>query len=369
MKNNFILLLIVFAFSQNLSAQITIDQNDFANAGETVRVTTATYSPLISYSGTGANYTWNFAHLVWQSQYDDDYLNTLNTETTYAVTFPDLSFSPYRCNIARAAETPLTTLPVLSTVFTEGYNFYYKNSTFYRQRGLGMKVAGFPTPVPMTHADTLYHFPINYGDEDSSFSDYKVRVPDLGTYVHKQQRKNKVDGWGTITTPFGTFEALRIKTEIRGSDSLYIDTLNNGIKVENDIIREYKWFGKNQKVPLLQINTQAGLFGQIQGFEFVTKVIYRDSVRFRPTGIFEPALSTIQFSVYPNPGNGRFFITSLNTLSGATLLLTDISGRVLINQPVNNATEMLDASALARGVYLLTLQSKEGTATKRVVIE
>ncbi len=134
MKNSLTLLAIVF--SNYISAQITIDQNDFANAGDIVRVTTATYSPLISYSGTGANYTWSFGHLVWQSQYDDEYFNPLNTETTYAVTFPNLSFSPYQCNVAKAAETPLTTLPVLSSVFSEGFNFYYKTSSIRRPHAL-----------------------------------------------------------------------------------------------------------------------------------------------------------------------------------------------------------------------------------------
>ncbi len=369
MKNNFTLLLIVFVFCNAALAQITIDDNDFARANDTARMSVARYNPLVDYSASGANHTWDFSDLNWQSQYVDEFLNPLRTGTTYALTFPDLSISPYRSNIAKTADNPLTTLPILSSVFTEGYNFFYKNSSMYRQRGLGMKVSGFPTPIPMTHPDTLYHFPMNFGDEDSAWSDYKVRVPNLGTYVHKQQRKNQVDGWGTLITPFGTFDVLKVRTEIRGSDSLYVDTLGGGIKVNNDIIREYKWFGKNEKEPLLQINTQAGLFGQLQGFEFVTRIVYRDSVRFLPTGIFEPTANAIQFSVFPNPSAGKFFVAVPNNLSKASIAVTDISGRVLLSQPMDNATQMIDASALAKGVYLITLQSTEGAATKRVVIE
>ena len=239
----------------------------------------------------------------------------------------------------------------------------------YRQRGLGMKVSGFATPVPMTHADTLYRFPMQYGNEDSAYSDYKVNVPTLGTYVHKQHRVNKIDGWGTLITPFGTFDALRMRTEIRGSDSLYIDTLQSGIKVDNDIQREYKWFGKNQYEPLLQINTQAGIFGQFQGFEFVTKVIYRDSARFLPTGIFDVAKTEVQFSVFPNPSAGSFFVSIPADLNFVSIKLTDVSGRLILQREMNDPTEIINTTDWAKGIYILTLQSDKGTASKKLALE
>ncbi len=367
MKNLFFFL---FCFSlHSLTAQITIDQDDFADAGDTARMSVAVWNPLLNYSAADTNYTWDFSSLQWQSQYVDEFLNPLTTGTLYAITFSNTGINPYRSNIAKAADNSLTTLPILSSVFTEGVNFYYKTSSLYRQRGLGMKVSGFSTPVPMSHADTLYRFPMNYGNQDAAYSDYKVNVPNLGTYVHKQHRTNEVDGWGTLITPFGTFDVLRVKTEIQGSDSIYIDTLNGGFKVDNDIQREYKWFGKNQFEPLLQINTQAGIFGQFQGFEFVTKIVYRDSVRFLPTGIFDMAKDEIQFSVFPNPSNGSFFVSVPADLTSATIKLTDISGRLILQREMNMPTEQVNTEALAKGIYILTLQSNRGTASKKLVIE
>jgi len=350
-------------------AQITIDQNDFADANDTVRMSVAVWNPLLDFGATDTNYTWDFSSLQWQSQYVDEFLNPLYTGTSYAFTFSNTPINPYRSNIAKKADNVLTTLPILSSVFTDGYNFFYKTASSYRQRGLGMKVSGFPTPVPMTHSDTLYRFPLNYGDEDSSWSDYRVFIPQLGVYVHKQHRLNKVDGWGTLITPFGTFDALRVRTEILGSDSVFIDTLNSGFKVENDILREYKWFGKNQKVPLLQINTQAGIFGQFQGFEFVTKIVYRDSVRFDPTGIFDVTKNEIQFSVFPNPSSGVFYVSMPDGLNRTTLTLTDINGKLLVSREVSSPVSVIDASEFSKGVYILTLQSAEGRATRKIVME
>ncbi len=353
----------------SLTAQTTINQNDFADAGDTVRMSIAVWNPLLDFGATDTNYTWDFSSLQWQSQYVEEFLNPTYTGTTYAFVFSNLSINPYRSNIAKPADNPLTTLPILSSVFTDGYNFYYKSSSFYRQRGLGMKVSGFPTPVPMTHSDTLYRFPMNYGNEDSAYSDYKVNVPNLGVYVHKQHRVNKADGWGTLITPFGTFDALRVRTEITGSDSVYIDTLNTGFKLDNDIQREYKWFGKDQLVPLLQINTQAGIFGQFQGFEFVTRIVYRDSVRFDPTGIFNFVKEEIQFLVFPNPSTGSFFLSLPPDLTNVSLKLTDVSGRLILQREVNAPLEMINTEALARGIYILTLQSNQGAASKKLVIE
>lgn len=369
MKNIFVsLLLLLFSFSIS-RAQITVDQNDFADAGENTRLSVAVWNPLLDYQTTGANAVWDFSTLQWQSQFVDTFLNTYMVNPIYGFTFSNLQINPYRSNIAKRADNTLTTLPLLSSVFTEGFNFYYKSSPSYRQRGIGMKVAGFPTAIPMTHSDTLYRFPMNFGNEDSAWSDYKVRIPQLGTYVHKQHRVNQVDGWGTLTTPFGTFDVLRVRTEIRGSDSLYIDTLNFGFKVDNDIQREYKWIGKNQEEPLLQINTQAGFLGQFQTFEFVTKIIYRDSLRLDPNGIFDLAKNQIQFQVFPNPSTGTFYISVPADLIAPKISVTDISGRLMMSREMNAPVEMLNAEAWAKGIYFLTVQSGKGSSTRKIVVQ
>lgn len=352
-----------------LNAQITITDDDFADANDTVRMSVAYWDPFLDFGDTGPNHNWDFSDLDWQSQYLDEYKTTTSVGTTYAITFSNLSFNPYRCNIAKAADNPLTTLPIVSSVFTDGFNFYYKSSSLYRQRGIGMRVAGFPTPIPMTHADTLYRFPINYGNRDSSFSDYLVYVPNLGLYTHKQRRWNEVDGWGTLTTPFGTFDALRVVTEIRGTDSIYVDTLGAGIKLDGDIMREYKWFGKDQKNPLLQINTQAGIFGQLQGFEFVTRIVYRDSARFRPTGIWDAPKGEIELRVYPNPASDVFYVALPADINTATIRVTDVSGKLMLEREINAPVEPVATTGWSKGVYLLNVQTPKGNAMQKVIVQ
>lgn len=370
MKTYLLPLCLVFCLLK-VNAQITISQNDFANAGDTARMTVAVWNPLLDFGATGTNYTWDFSSLQWQSQYIDTFLNPLFINPIYNLAFSNIPFNPYRSNIGKRADNTLTTLPLLSSIFTDGYNFYYKSQPSYIQKGIGMRISGFPTGIPMTHPDTIYRFPMNYGDVDSSWSDFTVRVPQLGTYSHKQHRTDKVDGWGIITTPFGTFNVLRHVTEIRGSDSLYVDTLNSGFKIDNDIQREYKWFTNGEKEPILQINTQAGILNQFQNFEFVTKIFYRDSVRFPPipTGIVNAANDEIQFQVFPNPATNNFIVLSPTNNAEQSLQITDISGRIIFKKQNLEASENIDASGWSRGIYFVTVRSGNKQTLRKLVVQ
>lgn len=367
MKNLYLILFCVIA--QVANAQIVIDDSDFADANDTARMSEAVWNPFLDFAATDTNYTWDFSDLQWQNQYVDTFRPTLFLPPLYSFTFSNLPLNPYRSNIAVKGDNMFTNTPLVSSLVTNGYNFYYKTGSLYRQRGIGVSISGIATPAPMAHSDTLYRFPMNYGDTDSAHSDYKLDIPQLGTVAHSQFRINKVDGWGTLITPFGTFEVLRHVSEIHGSDSLYIDTLQFGIKLNNDIKREYKWIGKNQKEPLLQIFTQAGILGQFQNFEFVTKVVYRDSVRFLPTEIFDVVKGEIEFSVFPNPSNGQFFVSVPENLTNVVVTLSDINGQLMMQRSVTSSTQTIDASALAKGIYVVTIQSTEGRAQKKLVVE
>jgi hypothetical protein len=348
--------------------QITIDDADFADAGDTARISVSALDFNVDYAYTDTDAVWDFSDLNWQTQQVKEFLNPLFISPTYAFFFANTPITPNRSNIATAEGNLLTDIPVLNSVFTESYNFYYKTNSMYRWRGIGMRVSGFPTPVGMNHSDTVYRFPMNYGDKDTAHSDYDVDVPQLGSYTHMQVRYNQVDGWGTLITPFGTHEVLRQVSEIHGADSLYIDTVQFGIKVNNAVNREYKWIGKGQMVPLLQINTTQIAVGPFPGFEFVTEILYRDSVRFLPSGIFAAEQNEIQFRVYPNPSNGSLFVAVPEDLTAVHISITDINGRAMIEQNLSSSLERIDTDNWTRGIYFLTVQSNEGKSSRKVIL-
>ena len=71
-------------------------------------------------------------------------------------------------------------------------------------------------------------------------------------------RTNVVDGWDNLTTLFGTFQTLRVKSTLIEHDSVYIDSLSTGFPINRNIT-EYKWLGKGQGIPLLQVNEEGTL--------------------------------------------------------------------------------------------------------------
>jgi len=78
-------LLLLLAFPFALSAQITIDQSDFANAADTVRISSTTDFN-VDVSTTGPNISWDFSMLIAESQTllnFQDISNASNTQTIY----------------------------------------------------------------------------------------------------------------------------------------------------------------------------------------------------------------------------------------------------------------------------------------------
>jgi hypothetical protein len=87
---------------------------------------------------------------------------------------------------------------------------------------------------------------MNYGNVDSSYSGYSVKIPNTFSSSTNSFRLNEVDGWGLLTTPFGSFNTLRVKTIITAHDSLFLDTLGFGFGISVPQQIEYKWIGKGE---------------------------------------------------------------------------------------------------------------------------
>jgi hypothetical protein len=88
-----------------------------------------------------------------------------------------------------------------------------------------------------------------------------------------QKRVNMVDGWGQLTTPFGTFpNVLRLKTLIYHQDTTISFGVTLPVNTTIDII--YSWFDLNYGIPVLQVN---GKF--INNDEIYTSAEYIDSLR------------------------------------------------------------------------------------------
>ena len=242
------------------------------STGNMINKSTALTTGSIDYTLTGANHIWDFSSLTPISQSIDTFVTIYSTSIFYYPTFlsiADQALKQANINLGVAQ---------MSNV----YNFFKNTSSAYNLVGYAAQVNGIPLPLKYNTADRLYKFPLNYGNIDSSSSTAILNVPSIGYFNESKNRKNTVDGWGTLTTPYGTFPVLRVKSVIYQRDSLSLDTIPFPMPAIIRNITEYKWVGKNNGIPLLEIVETS--FGILPAF--TTTINYIDSVRdLTPIGI------------------------------------------------------------------------------------
>lgn len=83
-------------------------------------------------------------------------------------------------------------------------------------------------------------------------------------------------------------------------------------------------------------------------------------------GIQEADQDQLSVSVYPNPTQGVFSVSSVSGLSGR-LIVTDVSGRVVTVTEVTGDHTEIDLRAFADGVYYVKVESAGGARTVKVV--
>lgn len=210
-----------------------------------------------------------------------------------------------------------------------------------------------------------------FGNVDSSDSDYSIIIPGLATAIGSQHRVNVVDGWGDITTPYGTFSALRIVSTLTGEDSIYLDTLGFGFSAPRQLTREYKWLASGQDIPVLQINTT-----ELLGIETVTLIKYRDSLRV-PTALHEIHAEDMQLSIGPNPSNGNeVYLNSVSEKS--TELNCSIfspNGRLVHSQTlsIQSGKHKVQLGSndfrLSSGNYVVNLSNSSSSSSVKLVVQ
>lgn len=295
MKNKYLLvgmtMMMFFSFHSS-HAQITITSADMPSSNDKIRVSIGRAFTGMNARLTGANHTWDYSMLTSTSQTVDTFVSITSTGLLYWFQFAANS------SFALKSNSPTVNLGVLNIDYE--FDFFKKSTASYLQTGFGAAMNTFPLPVPYTPKDTIYRFPLHYNDTGLSPSAFSVSIPSLGYYGGNKTRTDTVDGWGTLTTPYGTFSVLRVKSVIRETDSIHVDTLGGfGFTIPRPVVVEYKWLGNGQHIPLLQINTTGGL---------VTQIIYRDSLRINPLSVAPVEQPDVNFNVYPNPFVSNVFI-------------------------------------------------------------
>jgi hypothetical protein len=332
----FIAISLVFTFQ--LSAQVVITGNDMPVPGDTVRKSFTTVLDGINYQQGGPDQRWVFDELTVISQQIDTFVSVEETPSIYQLFFNNQWIYPdYNATVAMKLAT-FTGIPGLS--LTDTYLFIKNEDNEYREVGYGAAIEGVQVPIQLQQIDTIYRFPLEYGDIDSAHSLLEVDVPNLGYLMISKFRKNTADGWGTLITPYGEFQTLRVKTEIMEYDSLYSDSLGVGMPVTRNII-EYKWLANGYPEPMLLVSEEP----------FLVTAAYIDSVRSTFLAVPEVKNSGFDFSVYPNP--------SREYVSVDYELAEDADVQISVYSVFGNELKRFMQSRQERGYYHQVLYLKE----------
>lgn len=360
--NKLYAVIILFLVGLTSKAQVTIVNTDLQNANDTFRVSNGNLFPAVDFTTTGPNSLWDFSTLNYSTQDVDSFL-PLPTSITYLLTF---GFGTNSANIVQKSNTfagiPGGTLPISNII-----NLYKKSSTVYKQVGNGATLTGLDIPMAFTNHDIIYHLPLHYNDQDSSNSDGSISIPNTAYFGFNRTRVNHVDGWGTLITPYGTFNALRMRSVVNEFDTLFADTLGFGFGFPQPEVVEYKWLVPGKGIPVLQINTTSTF-----GVETVSSIRYRDSIRY--AGINE-MVNLSSFNIAPNPANENSLISfELQKTADVTLTLYGVDGKksaILENkrllQGVHNYYLLPESLKLSNGVYILELLIDGRKNFKKVV--
>jgi len=330
-------------------AQISIDEADMPSTGDTLQYSVG-FDIGIDVDDTGPNHIWDFSNLFPISMSADTFVSVSSTPFLYQFFFNNQFLYPAH-NATEAVKG--TDIDLAGTTFDNLYDYYKNDGGSYKKVGFGATINGIPLSIRNVPIDHVYMFPLNYGNVDSSYSEFAVAVPLLGFYGSNQWRHNEVDGWGSITTPYGTFDAIRVKSTINATDTIYIDALQFGLSIPRPETVEYKWLAQNEGIPVLEINT---LFG------IPTTIKYKDDDDFS-TSIASSQEEDLH--LYPNPAKDQLNFRVGQDQLGATIEVFDMNGRLVEQSIAYELQNELDLSTLPTGQYVLRMISRSEVLNSR----
>lgn len=342
MRSNIVLFLLL-VFIQGYS-QITITQNDLPTVNDTIYYKLgiiSNFDPNL----TGSNITWDFSHLSFYNQRTDTIIPVTSTPIVYNIIF---NFTI--ANLAFINQTP-PSMGVGLTV-SDYYDFYKKSSSYYRKAGFGATINGIQTPVKYDNPELYFKLPLTYGTTDSSVSSYGLTIPSYGYYGQTISRKHIADGWGTLITPFGSYNAIRVKETLNITDTIFSESMNFGYVIHRPVSYEYYWLANGMKGYVAKI-TQNGPSNVIE-------------VRYEPQlEVNSKILAEIQ--VYPNPAVHELFIDNLPQ-GVKNIKIINSWGMVVYNMNINQNNKRIKVDNLQDGIYILKIQYHNGIFSKKILI-
>lgn len=364
MKQLFLLFSVFASMQAVAQTQITLTRADFpkptANSPlpDSVLYTTANGTNTTAETIDGPSQSWSEAGLVGTTAYQS--FVPVSATGIFQLAFLGSDY----------AQPLLAGASVAGQIASDAYEYYDYSSNKLQIRGFGANVTlpgtSIPLPLPAiyTSPDVIYTFPIAFGNADSSTSSFNLTIP-LGAVnfnvTRNQKRVNNVDAWGSISTPAGTFDVLRVVSTINRIDSIKTSFISFGTPT-NPV--EYKWLAAGKKIPVLQINGN-----NVAGFFTKTNATFWGAGAVGTSNVITNLNS---LNTYPNPVIENSTISfSLKIASTVDVEVISITGEKVahfhFSKQAGNCTETLPLQTLKAGNYIISCKSGTEMVSSKMI--
>lgn len=264
-------------------AQITVDSDDVISIGDTrYMATDSSPDPSIAPGNSGTNQAWDFSNL--------------NSESIEILEFIDPSETPYTSDFPDAN--------IAFTVFG-GYGYLLNSPTGLYLQGFGqdggtLELNELWAEWPMEYENTFgWEFQL-----DTIVVNTFIPLPGADLIRYKKDTANisEVDSWGSMSTPMGDYNALRVKNTASSIDSVWYKALPTSSTI---YASDYNIFSPEN----LTINTLDTVFFTNLGIHDATEVDQETYEANEATSNGGFAYNTDTFHVFTEPGTYYYVCT------------------------------------------------------------
>lgn len=329
--------------------QITLDSTHMAGIGWVIQEARDTV-PTVTPGNSGASQTWD--------------LSGLNTHTLDSMTFTNPAWTTNggdftNANLAIYNHGDTTTM-YLDNNYNEALML-----------GLSGDIAGTGTEMSIVFDDpsTFTKWPMNFQDTyaDSSSFDFTFYIgqgpggPDSVRFKQFTESVVDVDGWGDVTTPLGTFDALRTYTITFNTDSIWLwFSFGGWTFFQEDVYStyQYSWYSDDPSTQFPVVTMEVDDQDSVQSVNWLAT---------NPTFTTIKEHSPSNLIIYPNPANHTVTVElDMKDESDYQFLITDMMGR----QHISSSENSINIDQLSAGYYTVSiLENGQLIAVEPFIVE
>lgn len=328
-------------------AQISILSSDLTSIGDQITRygdTIPNYGP----GDSGAGVTWDFSAAVIEDTAETTVVMT--SSTPYAATFSSSDYA--------------------MTADGSAYLYFNHSSSQMTTTGAAGDLLGTGEIIeaPFSNPLVLHNFPRVYQSTFDDVYQFEAEADGAAFNVnrirlnHTGHVYDTTDGYGTLITPTGTYEALRVKSVEFSTDVIDVKLFSfapwTNFATELDTSTTFSWHAKEEKLAIAEMSFDS--IGNPARFTF---------------SAIPPIITTStqehvnqDWSVYPVPSSDFLYLKNGKNTLGCRLEIYSMDGRLVLGQTL--LSTRISISGLSNGTYILRIIDLDGTPhkPKRIVV-